>query len=200
MCSTCARSVLRPGSSACATLGRSHQRLVNRRVSCSNQILEQPAEWRGLTLIPSPNSPRKRAMRAEPSDTGSCADEPHAGELALKTAILTVVAAIALSSCGRTVLVSSTPADPEPTAEQSAGGPGPSTAATLGIPPGHLPPVGQCRIWIPGTPPGHQGPSGDAASWPARSHWTLGWSTGPRGTRRRSRCRSTTPGGRTSWW
>ncbi len=86
----------------------------------------------------------------------------------MKTAILTVVAAIALSSCGRTVLVSSTPADPEPTAEQSAGGPGPSTAATLGIPPGHLPPVGQCRIWIPGTPPGHQGPSGDCAELASR--------------------------------
>jgi hypothetical protein len=33
---------------------------------------------------------------------------------------------------------------------------GPSTAATLGVPPGHLPNPGQCRIWIPGTPPGHQ--------------------------------------------
>jgi hypothetical protein len=32
----------------------------------------------------------------------------------------------------------------------------PSTAATLGIPPGHLPPPGQCRVWVPGTPPGHQ--------------------------------------------
>ncbi len=32
----------------------------------------------------------------------------------------------------------------------------PSTAATLGVPPGHLPNPGECRIWIPGTPPGHQ--------------------------------------------
>ena len=31
-----------------------------------------------------------------------------------------------------------------------------STAATLGIPPGHLPPPGLCRVWMPGTPPGHQ--------------------------------------------
>jgi hypothetical protein len=34
--------------------------------------------------------------------------------------------------------------------------PAPSTAATLGIPPGHLPPPGLCRVWLPGTPPGHQ--------------------------------------------
>lgn len=33
---------------------------------------------------------------------------------------------------------------------------GPSTAATLDIPPGHLPDAGECRIWIPGTPPGRQ--------------------------------------------
>ena len=33
---------------------------------------------------------------------------------------------------------------------------GPSTAARLGIPPGHLPPPGMCRVWFPGQPPGHQ--------------------------------------------
>jgi hypothetical protein len=31
-----------------------------------------------------------------------------------------------------------------------------STATTLGIPPGHLPEPGECRIWEPGTPPGQQ--------------------------------------------
>ena len=31
-----------------------------------------------------------------------------------------------------------------------------STAATLGVPPGHLPQAGECRVWIPGTPPGKQ--------------------------------------------
>jgi hypothetical protein len=31
-----------------------------------------------------------------------------------------------------------------------------STAARLGIPPGHLPEIGQCRIWAPGVPPGQQ--------------------------------------------
>lgn len=33
---------------------------------------------------------------------------------------------------------------------------GPSPAATLGIPPGHLPPPGRCRIWNPEVPPGQQ--------------------------------------------
>ena len=36
----------------------------------------------------------------------------------------------------------------------------PAHPAHLGIPPGHLPPPGRCRIWIPGRPPGHQPPPG----------------------------------------
>jgi hypothetical protein len=28
------------------------------------------------------------------------------------------------------------------------------------IPPGHLPPPGECRVWLPGRPPGHQPPPG----------------------------------------
>ena len=31
-----------------------------------------------------------------------------------------------------------------------------STAARFGIPPGHLPPPGQCKVWMPGEPPGKQ--------------------------------------------
>jgi len=27
---------------------------------------------------------------------------------------------------------------------------------TLDIPPGHLPELGECRVWIPGVPPGQQ--------------------------------------------
>jgi hypothetical protein len=49
-------------------------------------------------------------------------------------------------------VVSTPPAEqPEPAPRRS-----PSTASTLGIPPGHLPPPGQCRVWVPGQPPGHQ--------------------------------------------
>lgn len=61
-------------------------------------------------------------------------------------ASLAVVAATACSS-----LQSAPPQQPAPATRR-----GPSTAATLGIPPGHLPPPGQCRVWLPGEPPGHQ--------------------------------------------
>jgi hypothetical protein len=57
-----------------------------------------------------------------------------------------VVLAGACSSSTRTVVVA-----PEPRRA-----PGPSTAATLGVPPGHLPDIGECRVWIPGVPPGQQ--------------------------------------------
>lgn len=59
---------------------------------------------------------------------------------------LAVLAATACSS-----ISSPPPRQPSPAAQR-----GPSTAATLGIPPGHLPPPGQCRVWLPGHPPGHQ--------------------------------------------
>ncbi|MEN8158450.1 MAG: hypothetical protein ABFS41_00095 [Myxococcota bacterium] len=29
------------------------------------------------------------------------------------------------------------------------------------VPPGHLPPPGECRVWHPGLPPGQQPPPGD---------------------------------------
>jgi hypothetical protein len=32
-------------------------------------------------------------------------------------------------------------------------------AAAKGIPPGHLPPPGECRVWYEGVPPGHQPPA-----------------------------------------
>ncbi|NIM50192.1 MAG: hypothetical protein GTN62_07615 [Gemmatimonadales bacterium] len=57
---------------------------------------------------------------------------------------LIMVLGIAAFGCSRRVVVVERPA------------PGPSTAVTLGVPPGHLPPAGMCRIWIPGRPPGRQ--------------------------------------------
>jgi hypothetical protein len=62
---------------------------------------------------------------------------------ALVLAVLTATACSSFSS--------SRPEQPAPAVRR-----GPSTAATLGIPPGHLPPPGECRVWLPGEPPGHQ--------------------------------------------
>ena len=31
------------------------------------------------------------------------------------------------------------------------------------VPPGHMPPPGECRIWHPDRPPGHQPPPGSCA-------------------------------------
>ena len=35
---------------------------------------------------------------------------------------------------------------------------GRNSGRTQGVPPGHLPPAGQCRVWYDGRPPGHQPP------------------------------------------
>jgi len=66
--------------------------------------------------------------------------------LPVTIAALGFTLAAACTRTTRTVLV-------VPEARSEAG---PSTAATLGVPPGHLPKPGQCRVWIPGVPPGHQ--------------------------------------------
>ena len=63
----------------------------------------------------------------------------------------------ACSHTTKTVIVAPNP-EMRSGAGVNAGNPNshPSTAATLDIPPGHLPNAGECRVWIPGTPPGHQ--------------------------------------------
>ncbi len=74
-----------------------------------------------------------------------------------------VVALALLTACSSNPKVNG-PADASATISKSStssSGQGTkSTAATLGIPPGHLPPPGQCRIWVPGDPPGHQPKAG----------------------------------------
>lgn len=51
-----------------------------------------------------------------------------------------------------------------------------NTAVALNVPPGHLPPPGECRVWIPGRPPGRQARprscNGIAAAAPAGA-WIL---------------------------
>lgn len=67
--------------------------------------------------------------------------------------ILFALAAV-LSGCGL-VMKSSEPVE-EKFAVQKLIGP----KQTLGIPYGHLPPPGLCRIWFPNRPPGHQSDAG----------------------------------------
>jgi hypothetical protein len=63
-----------------------------------------------------------------------------------------IAATMAILTAAACKPVSSTPpAEPEPVPRRAA-----RTAATLDIPPGHLPPPGMCRVWLPGKPPGHQ--------------------------------------------
>jgi hypothetical protein len=47
---------------------------------------------------------------------------------------------------------------------------------SLGIPPGHIPPPGQCRVWHPGVPPGHQpspGPCPEVKHEAGRGDWLI---------------------------
>lgn len=81
----------------------------------------------------------------------------------MRTGLLCVaVSGILLGACSKrttTVVVAPEPRrlpTPPPPPPSQPPAPRPSTAATLGIPPGHLPEAGECRIWIPGTPPGRQ--------------------------------------------
>ena len=97
-----------------------------------------------------------------PSDTPLMEGLPMPQRLRLS---LLWAAIAALSACS-----SSQRAEPEtqpaPASARASEGTGDtrSTAARLGIPPGHLPPPGSCRVWIPGKPPGHQAKAGPCES------------------------------------
>jgi len=88
----------------------------------------------------------------------------------ISIAVLIVVSGLALACSGYMTVQSTPPDRPAPTVVHEVETTHP---AHLGIPPGHLPPPGQCKIWVPGRPPGHQGPSGNCselrASAPAGS-------------------------------
>ncbi|HEX9703981.1 MAG TPA: hypothetical protein VGA20_01890 [Gemmatimonadales bacterium] len=68
----------------------------------------------------------------------------------MRRRLLLTLLAVGFLGC-RTVIISPAPQQRPPDER-----PAPSTAVTLGIPPGHLPRPGECKIWIPGTPPGRQ--------------------------------------------
>ncbi len=68
---------------------------------------------------------------------------------------LATVAPVALAILAATACkpIPASEPSPEPVSRSRRS---PSTAASLSIPPGHLPPPGMCRVWMPGEPPGHQ--------------------------------------------
>lgn len=72
----------------------------------------------------------------------------------------------ACSSSTKTVVVEPSPQQRSTASSSSTTGSShASTAATLGVPPGHLPQAGECRVWIPGLPPGKQpGPKSRACA------------------------------------
>ena len=75
----------------------------------------------------------------------------------LNRKLVFLAAAFLLVGCAATFVVEEEPS--RPIIVQDDQPPGKATAR-LGVPPGHLPPPGQCRIWFPGRPPGHQPPPG----------------------------------------
>ena len=66
---------------------------------------------------------------------------------------------------------SEAPTPPPPQTRKASSHP-----AHLGVPPGHLPPPGMCRVWFPGRPPGHQPPPthcGEARHEAPMGAWVL---------------------------
>ena len=67
--------------------------------------------------------------------------------------LLLLAGSLLLVSCTPVVVKEQPPAsEPQPLPK--------AASASLNIPPGHLPPPGECRIWYPEKPPGHQPPPG----------------------------------------
>ncbi|WP_152425078.1 hypothetical protein [Nafulsella turpanensis] len=73
----------------------------------------------------------------------------------MKKIILALLAVALLESCAPRVISRAPAPVPGPGKGEKKGS---LSLHTLGIPPGHMPPPGSCRIWYPGRPPGHQPP------------------------------------------
>jgi hypothetical protein len=75
----------------------------------------------------------------------------------VRLSMLFVPLTVGLSAC----TPPGTPPAPEPEVieiEERQARPDPDRAGPLGIPEGHLPPPGECRVWLPGRPAGQQAP------------------------------------------
>lgn len=96
----------------------------------------------------------------------------------IRARVFAIAGLLAAGACTRTTKTIVIDPNPDVRGAPAEENRGPSTAVTLGVPPGHLPEVGECRVWIPGAPPGRQPRpksrpcAGIAASAPAGS-WIL---------------------------
>ena len=72
------------------------------------------------------------------------------GPLTLRSILALAIVLLALTGCAGTGAVVIEGGDPYP-----------PDAGYYDIPPGHMPPPGQCRIWYPDLPPGQQPPPDD---------------------------------------
>lgn len=88
-------------------------------------------------------------------------------DIARTSRLVAPLAALLLGACSG-AMASTDPGGRPDVAIGSAPTSGETTARELGIPPGHLPPPGSCRIWMPGQPPGHQSPPGACADLEGR--------------------------------
>lgn len=71
-----------------------------------------------------------------------------------------IMVALALAGCA-TYEVGVYEEPTHETSEQHTSAPKGKAHGKLGIPPGHLPGPGECRVWFPGRPPGQQPPPHD---------------------------------------
>lgn len=108
------------------------------------------------------------------------------------------IMALALSGCGSHQVTiepepgvydtgrASTSTDVPTGAKAATSNPNASTAARLGIPPGHLPDPGECRVWMPGESPGKQKKKAQGdCSWVATQVPAGGWLVWRPGTDRK---------------
>lgn len=74
----------------------------------------------------------------------------------IRSNALALAAVALIGACSKSTKTVVLEPMPDRRASEQSASVRPSTAATLGVPPGHLPNPGECRVWIPGTPPGQQ--------------------------------------------
>jgi hypothetical protein len=78
----------------------------------------------------------------------------------MRAAILLSGVIMVLAGCGRKSVTVGAPSRSVSSAEQpahvTADGPARGPRHLNGVPPGHYPKPGQCRLWVPGRPPGRQ--------------------------------------------